>query len=41
VILFPQSIFILLVVGALVWTGLGALVLVSLLIKDIVKKQIW
>lgn len=39
--LFSESFFIWLVVGSLVWTALGAVVLVTLLIKDRKNNKIW
>lgn len=38
---FSQSFMEILVWGALVWTLLGAVVLIGLLIKDALKKDIW
>jgi hypothetical protein len=39
--LFPESFFHILVYGSLIWTGLGAVVLIILLLKDYKNKKIW
>lgn len=39
--LFSESFFYLLVYGSLIWTGLGAAVLIWLLLKDHKNKKIW
>lgn len=39
--LFSESFFHLLVYGALIWTGLGAAILIFLLLKDYKNKKIW
>jgi len=39
--LFSESFFYFLVYGSLIWTALGAVVLVYLLLKDRKNKQIW
>jgi len=39
--LFPESFFIFLIYTALCWTGLGAAVLIFLLLKDFKNKKIW
>ena len=40
-ILFPESLFSLLIYGALVWTGLGGVILVSLIIRDFINNDVW
>lgn len=40
-IMFSEGFLYVLLVGSLVWTGLGALVLVVLLLVDFLKKAIW
>lgn len=39
--LFSESFFYLLVYGSLIWTGLGAIVLIALLVKDRKNNKIW
>jgi|GEM_PF-1316437 hypothetical protein len=38
---FPETFFYFLVYGALFWTGLGAAILIFLLLKDHKNKKIW
>ncbi|MFP4070318.1 MAG: hypothetical protein ACOC4K_03440 [Verrucomicrobiota bacterium] len=39
--LFSESFFYILIYGALVWTALGAVILVTLLVKDRKNNKIW
>lgn len=39
--LFSESFFVLLIVTALVWTAVGGVILLWLLIRDAKRKQIW
>lgn len=39
--MFSSGFLHLLVLGGLVWTGLGVIVLLLLLIRDWMKKQLW
>lgn len=39
--LFSESTLTFIIYGAIVWTALGVVILITLLIKDILKKQIW
>jgi hypothetical protein len=40
-ILFSESFFTILVYGSLIWTALGACILIFLLLKDHKNKKIW
>ncbi len=40
-ILFPENLFSLLIYGALIWTGLGGLVLITLILKDFISGNVW
>lgn len=39
--MFSESFLQFLITGSLVWTGLGALVLLVLIIRDAIRKSIW
>lgn len=39
--MFGETFLSILIIVALVWTGLGAVVLVALLIRDKIRRQIW
>lgn len=39
--MFGEAFLSILIIVALVWTGLGAVVLVALLIRDKIRRQIW
>jgi hypothetical protein len=39
--LFSENILSLIIFGALIWTALGVLILLGLLLKDYLNKQIW
>ncbi len=39
--MFPATFLEILIYGALAWTGLGAIVLLTLLLKDHRKRSIW
>lgn len=39
--LFSENILTLIIYGALIWTSVGVLILLGLLVKDFLKKQIW
>jgi len=39
--LFPESFFTLLIYGSLIWTALGAIILIGLLVKDRKNNKIW
>ncbi len=39
--LFPESFFSILITGALILTGIGALTLIILLIRDFARKKVW
>ena len=39
--MFPQAFIQSLVVLALIWTGLGALILAVLLVRDLLKGKLW
>jgi hypothetical protein len=39
--LFPESFFAILITGALILTGIGALTLLILLVRDFARKKVW
>jgi hypothetical protein len=39
--LFSENFFIILIYGSLIWTALGALILIALLLKDRKNNKIW
>lgn len=39
--MFPQWFLHILITLSLVWTGLGAIVLIALLLRDLKNKQLW
>ena len=39
--MFSETFIQILIIGSLVWTGLGALTLLILILRDTLKKSIW
>lgn len=39
--LFSQEFFNILIIGSLIWTALGAIILIALLLKDRKNNKIW
>ncbi len=39
--LFSEGFFSLLIIGSLIWTALGAIILIALLLKDRKNNKIW